>query len=125
MVNEIVQIRMERGDLEFIDFLVKAGICKTRSDGIRYLVSLGISSSKKLPQIIRVVEERDILPQLTRVASRFSDRSYHCWQSSDLHGRNFGSVPPYSVQSGIPDIYCGVHVPVHCEVTCIAVVYAV
>ena len=57
MVNKIVQIRMERGDLEFIDFLVKAGICKTRSDAIQYLVSLGISSSKKLPQIIRVVEE--------------------------------------------------------------------
>ncbi len=57
MVNEIVQIRRERGDLEFFDFLVKAGICKTRSDAIQYLVSLGISSSKKLPQIIRVVEE--------------------------------------------------------------------
>ena len=58
------------------------------------------------------IREGDILPQLTRVASRFSDRSYHCWQSSNLHGRNFGSAPPYSVQSGIPDIYCGIQVPI-------------
>ena len=69
MAYEIVQIRMEHADLEFVDFLVKAGICKTRSNAIRYLVSLGISSSKKLPQIIKVVEE---LRKKGRESERFS-----------------------------------------------------
>ena len=67
----------------------------------------------------------DILPRLTRGASRFSDRSYHCWQSSDLHGREFGSAPPYLYQSHIADIYCGIQVTVQCETAYFTMVNAI
>ena len=67
----------------------------------------------------------DILPQLTQGASRFNDRSCHYRQSSNLHGREFGSAPPYLYQSHIADVYCGVQIPVHCMLAGIAMIYAV
>ena len=67
---------------------------------------------------------RDILPQLTQGASRFKDRSCH-WQSSNLHGREFGSAPPYSDQSSIPDVHCGIQVPINGQAAWVALVYAV
>lgn len=57
MATEIVQVRIDSRDIEFVDFLVKAGICRNKSEAIRYLLSVGISSSQELPQIVKAVED--------------------------------------------------------------------
>lgn len=57
MSTEVVRVRIERDELEFTDFLVKAGICVTRSDAIRFLISRGIASSTNLCSIMERVED--------------------------------------------------------------------
>ncbi len=54
MPAEIVQVRIEKDELEFADFLVKAGICKTRSEALRFLISRGIANSDSL----RLIKDR-------------------------------------------------------------------
>ena len=67
----------------------------------------------------------DILPQLTQGASRFNDRSCHYRQSSNLHGREFGSAPPYLYQSYIADVYCCIEIPVCAKAAHFAVIHPV
>ena len=57
MGSQVVPLRLDRETLESIDLLVELGIFSSRSEALRVLVEIGLSSYKGLARIAKAVEK--------------------------------------------------------------------
>ena len=65
MARETVQIRIDEDTSRFVDKLIKSGIFMTKSDALRYIISLGISASEDFPEILDKVVQLKALEKST------------------------------------------------------------
>ncbi|MHB8361455.1 MAG: hypothetical protein ACYDAO_10445 [Thermoplasmataceae archaeon] len=65
MAKETIQIRIDEGTSRFVDHMLRAGLFKTKSDAIRYLLSKGMSASTEFPEISEKVDKLKSLEKST------------------------------------------------------------
>ena len=56
MAKETIQIRVDEKTSRFVESLLVSGLFKTKSDAIRYLLSMGISATRKFSDVGEKVE---------------------------------------------------------------------
>jgi Arc/MetJ-type ribon-helix-helix transcriptional regulator len=56
MAKDTIQIRIDEDTKKFIETLVKSNLFKTRSDAIRYLLSMGMSNAGDIDDILKKVD---------------------------------------------------------------------
>ena len=68
MTKETIQIRVDEKTSRFVESLLASGLFKTKSDAIRYLLSMGISASRRFSGVGEKVE---ILKRLEKSNGKF------------------------------------------------------
>lgn len=56
MAKQTIQIRIDEDTSQFVEKLLRSGLFKTKSDALRYLLSMGISAASKFPDIAEKVK---------------------------------------------------------------------
>ena len=65
MAKETIQIRIDEDTSRFVERLLRSGLFKTKSDALRYLLSMGISAASKFPDVSEKVEQIEYIERST------------------------------------------------------------
>jgi hypothetical protein len=65
MAKETIQIRINEETAMFVNRLLLSGIFKSKSEALRYILSMGISATKKFPEISAKVEKLKFMEKST------------------------------------------------------------
>ena len=65
MAKETIQIRIDADTSRFVQRLLRSGRFKTKSDALRYLLSMGISAASKFPDVAEKVEQFEYIERST------------------------------------------------------------
>lgn len=65
MAKETIQIRINEETAMFVNRMLLSGIFKTKSEALRYILSMGISATEKFPEISAKVEKLKLMEKST------------------------------------------------------------
>lgn len=65
MAKETIQIRIDEETSKFVNRMLRSGIFKTKSDALRYILSVGITAVAKFPEVSEKVERLKSMEKTT------------------------------------------------------------
>ena len=65
MAKETIQIRIDEDTSRFVERLLRSRLFKTKSDALRYLLTMGISAASKFPDVAKKVEQFEYIERST------------------------------------------------------------
>lgn len=65
MAKETIQIRIDEETSKFVNRMLRSGIFRTKSDALRYILSVGITAVAKFPEVSEKVERLKSMEKTT------------------------------------------------------------
>lgn len=65
MAKKTIQIRIDEDTYKFVNKLIRSGLFKTKSEALRYILSMGITAAEKFPEVFEKVERLTAIERST------------------------------------------------------------
>ncbi|MCL5786988.1 MAG: hypothetical protein AAE987_07300 [Thermoplasmataceae archaeon] len=65
MGKKTIQIRIDEDTYKFVNKLLRSGLFKTKSEALRYILSMGITAAEKFPEVFEKVERLTAIERST------------------------------------------------------------
>ena len=65
MAKKTIQIRIDEDTYKFVNKLLRSGLFKTKSEALRYILSMGITAAEKFPEVFEKVERLTAIERST------------------------------------------------------------
>ncbi len=65
MAKKTIQIRIDEDTNKFVNKLIRSGLFKTKSEALRYILSMGITAAEKFPEVFEKVERLTAIERST------------------------------------------------------------
>ncbi|MCL5787988.1 MAG: ribbon-helix-helix domain-containing protein [Candidatus Thermoplasmatota archaeon] len=65
MGKKTIQIRIDEDTYKFVNKLIRSGLFKTKSEALRYILSMGITAAEKFPEVFEKVERLTAIERST------------------------------------------------------------
>lgn len=65
MVKETIQIRIEEETAKFVNRLLGSGLFKTKSEALRYILSMGITAVNRFPEVYEKIAKLKVMEKST------------------------------------------------------------
>ena len=65
MAKETIQIRIDEETSKFVNRMLRSGIFRTKSDALRYILSVGITAVARFPEVSEKVERLKSMEKTT------------------------------------------------------------
>jgi hypothetical protein len=83
IAKETIQIGIDEETTKFVNRLIRSGFFKTKSDAIRYILSIGMTATNKFPEVSDKIEKLKLMERsigMTHIYLKFTNQKFTALQ---------------------------------------------